>query len=119
MTFFLVNNKLPSEYAKKISEYGKTIRLPEFELMDFPVNSHPDMLAVNIGGKLFIHSENTLLANTLRSENIHFFSSSAKAGNFRRITAAFRPGHFVLTGNGIAPYKDFIRFHKRYPPQYY
>ena len=78
MTFFLVNNKLPSEYAKKISEYGKTIRLPEFELMDFPVNSHPDMLAVNIGGKLFIHSENTLLANTLRSENIHFFSSSAR-----------------------------------------
>ena len=70
MTYFLANCKLPTSYVQKISEYGKVILLPEFEALESPVNAHPDMLAVNVCGKLFIHKENTKLASLLSSYGI-------------------------------------------------
>ena len=80
MTYFLANCKLPTSYVQKISEYGKVILLPEFEALESPVNAHPDMLAVNVCGKLFIHKENTKLASLLSSCGITFCASNAEVG---------------------------------------
>ncbi|MBQ9745550.1 MAG: hypothetical protein IJW21_01860, partial [Clostridia bacterium] len=41
---------------------------------------HPDMLAANVGGRLFIHAENTALAALLESRGVPFSLSSAPAG---------------------------------------
>ena len=72
MTYFLINPRFPREYREKISAFGKCLPVPEFELLDFPVNAHPDMQAVNIMGRLFIHRENTALASLLTSHGISF-----------------------------------------------
>ena len=80
MTFFLVNGKFPEEFAKKIEPWGEVLRVPEFSALDFPVNSHPDMLAVNACGRLFIHEENEALASLLASRGIGFSRVQAKAG---------------------------------------
>ena len=80
MTFFLVNKNFPKEFEEKISPYGEVLRLPEFGALDFPVSTHPDMQAVNVCGRLFIHSENKALASLLESAGIPFLCTSAHAG---------------------------------------
>ena len=80
MTFFLVNKNFPKEFEEKISPYGEVLRLPEFGALDFPVSTHPDMQAVNVCGRLFIHKKNEALASLLESRGIPFFPVSDKAG---------------------------------------
>lgn len=80
MTYLLVNRNFPEEFAKKISPYGEVLRVPEFSLLDFPVSAHPDMLAVNVAGRLFIHKENASLAAMLEERGVPFSLSSAPAG---------------------------------------
>ena len=80
MTYFLVNKSFPAEFTKKIAHYGEVLRAPEFSLLDFPVSAHPDMLAVNVCGRLFIHAENKELAALLERRGIPFSISRATAG---------------------------------------
>ncbi len=80
MTYFLINSRFPDEYRDKISVFGKCLPVPEFGLLDFPVNAHPDMQAVNIMGRLFIHRENTALASLLTSHGINFCTVNDKVG---------------------------------------
>jgi hypothetical protein len=80
MTYFLINPRFPNEFAEKISPYGEILRIPEFSALDFPVSAHPDMQAVNVCGKLFIHGENEALAALLESRSIPFQKVSSRAG---------------------------------------
>lgn len=80
MTFFLANKNFPAEFDEKIAPYGEVLRVPEFTALDFPVSCHPDMLAVNVCGELFIHAENTALAALLESRGVPFSLSSSPAG---------------------------------------
>lgn len=80
MTYFLVNPRFPDEFAKKMARFGKILRAPEFSALEFPVSAHPDMQAANVGGKLFIHSENEALAALLAENGIPFRRISARAG---------------------------------------
>ena len=73
MTFFLVNHKIPKSAENIISQYGRVIRIPAFEKLAYPVDAHPDMQAVNVCEKLFIHKENEALASLLESRGIPFF----------------------------------------------
>ena len=89
MTYFLINPRFPREYREKISSFGKCLPVPEFELLDFPVNTHPDMQAVNLMGRLFIHRENTALASLLASHGISFSAVDDKV-------SALYPGDISL-----------------------
>jgi len=80
MTYFLVNTHFPEEFARRLAPYGEVLRVPEFSALDFPVSTHPDMQAVSVCGKLFIHGENEALAALLESRNIPFLRISARAG---------------------------------------
>ncbi len=80
MNFFLVNPSLPDNLVNLLSSYGTTLTVPPFEKLEFPVNAHPDMRAVNINGRLFIHSEDILLAESLAKQNIPFSLSRAPVG---------------------------------------
>jgi hypothetical protein len=80
MIYFLVNPRFPEEFSEKLSAFGKILRVPEFSALDFPVSAHPDIQAVNVCGKLFIHGENTELAALLAKNGIPFSPISARAG---------------------------------------
>ena len=80
MTYFLVNPRFPDEYAEKLAAFGKVLRVPEFSALDYPVSAHPDMQAVLIGGKLFIHGENAHLAELLAENRIPYSAISEPAG---------------------------------------
>ncbi len=70
MTYFLINPNFPEFFIKKISEYGFCIPVSAFEKLESPVNKHPDMLAVKIGEKLFIHAGDIRLASSLSKQQI-------------------------------------------------
>lgn len=80
MTYFLVNPRFPAEFTARLALYGTVLHIPEFSALDFPVNAHPDMQAVNVCGKLFIHGENAALAELLQTRGIPFSPVSDKAG---------------------------------------
>lgn len=80
MTFFLVNHKIPESAENIISQYGRVIRIPAFEKLAYPVDAHPDMQAVNINGKLFIHESNKALAAILEAHGIPFSVTEAPVG---------------------------------------
>ncbi len=80
MTYFLINERFPAEYRACLSKYGEVLPVPPFAALDFPVSAHPDMLAVNVSGTLFVHAENAALCALLREHNIPFCEVSAKAG---------------------------------------
>ncbi len=80
MTYFLVNERFPAEFRRELATYGEVLAVPPFDAMDFPVNAHPDMLAVNVYGTLFVHAENAVLCALLSEHNIPFRTVSAKAG---------------------------------------
>ena len=80
MTFFLVNHKIPESAEDIISQYGRVIRIPAFEKLAYPVDAHPDMQAVNINGKHFIHGSNTALAAILEAHGIPCAVTEAPVG---------------------------------------
>lgn len=80
MTYFLVNTHFPAEFASRLAPYGEVLRVPEFTALDFPVSTHPDMQAVRVCDKLFIHGENEALAALLESRGIPFTRVCARAG---------------------------------------
>lgn len=80
MKYFIVNPSFPDSFIKSLLPYGKPISLPPFEKLPFPVSAHPDMRAVNINGRLFIHAEDTLLAEALAKHDIPFSLSYAPVG---------------------------------------
>lgn len=57
MRYIFVHHDLPRKMKDALSVYGQCIPLPPFERLPLPVSAHPDMLMVNIGGKLLIHEE--------------------------------------------------------------
>lgn len=72
MKYFLVNPVFPDFFIKQLSPYGFCLPVSPFHKLDPPVNAHPDMLAVNIDGKLFINAEDIHLAAALSKQNIPF-----------------------------------------------
>ena len=70
MRYFIINPTLPEPLVKLLLPYGEPIVVPPFEKLDFPVSAHPDMRAVSIGGKLFIHENDTMLACALAKRDI-------------------------------------------------
>ena len=80
MKYFLTNPAFPDFFAKQLAPYGFCIPIRPFHKLDEPVNAHPDMLAVNIGGKLFIHADDIHLAAALSKQNIPFSLSQAPVG---------------------------------------
>lgn len=78
MTYFLVNPHFPSSFAEKLRPYGECIRVSSFKGLCEPVNAHPDMLAVNIDGKLFVHEKDIELRRTLKEREIAFSLSFAE-----------------------------------------
>ena len=82
MTYFLVNEKFPAELCGPLAKRGTVLRVPPFPALDFPVNRHPDMLAVNVCGALFVYAEHTELTALLEKHGIPFRTVAAKAGKF-------------------------------------
>ncbi len=80
MTYFLINEKFPAEYRARLAQYGEVLPVPPFAALDFPVSAHPDMLAVNVCGTLFVHAENAALCALLGEKGIPFRTVSAKVG---------------------------------------
>ena len=80
MTYFLVNTNFPAEFCAWLESYGTVLRVPPFSALDFPVCSHPDMLAVNVCGTLFVYAEHTALISTLEKYGLPFRTVAAKAG---------------------------------------
>jgi hypothetical protein len=80
MTYFLVNENFPAELCALLSKRGTVLRVPPFSALDFPVNRHPDMLAVNVCGVLFVYAEHTELTALLEKHGIPFRTVAAKAG---------------------------------------
>jgi hypothetical protein len=70
MKFFIINSTLPDSLLKLLLPYGEPIVVPPFEKLDFPVNAHPDMRAVSINGKLFIHESDTLISDALAKRDL-------------------------------------------------
>ena len=55
-TVALVDVRMPAEGAEALSEYGyKVIRVPGADYLAPPVCSHPDMIFLSLGEKLFCH----------------------------------------------------------------
>ena len=48
---------LPSEIRAAMSPYGKTVALPPWEALAYPVCTHPDMLVAKIGNALLVHED--------------------------------------------------------------
>ena len=96
MTYFLVNPRFPDEFARKLEPFGKILRAEEFGALDFPVSAHPDMMAANICGRLFIHSENAGLAALLAANGIPFEKVSDRAGRLYPNDVALNL--FILNG---------------------
>lgn len=65
LNYFLINKNLPDFYIKRLSQYGFCIPAPENGDLDFPVSTHPDMLAARVKNKLFIHASDIRLNSTL------------------------------------------------------
>lgn len=80
MTYFLVNENFPAEFCARLALYGTCLPVPPFAALDFPVCAHPDMLAVNVGGTLFVYAEHTELRELLEKHGIPFRTVSHKAG---------------------------------------
>ncbi len=78
MNYFLINKNMPESFVKTLSLHGTPIKVPENALLDFPVSTHPDMLAANIKNKLFIHSSDIRLGELLKESGASFTFSENK-----------------------------------------
>lgn len=77
MTYFLVNPRFPCAFAEKLRPFGECIAVSPLKELCEPVCAHPDMLAVNINGKLFIHEKDISLRRTLEKLGLPFSLSHA------------------------------------------
>ncbi len=80
MKYFLTNPAFPDFFAKQLAPYGFCLPVTPFHKLEAPVNAHPDMLAVSIGERLFIHADDIHLAAALSKQNIPFSLSNAPVG---------------------------------------
>lgn len=108
MPLFLVNKSFPEEFARKIADHGEVLRVPEFTALDFPVSTHPDMLAANVAGRLFIHAQNEELAKLLESRKLPFSRVHAPAGKKYPADVAlnlFTAGGFLFANTAHAAHE--------------
>ncbi len=55
MRYFFVNPNTPTDFLKRMSDFGVCIPLPLFASLPEPVSRHPDMLMAELDGTLFVH----------------------------------------------------------------